>query len=73
MKVCLLIVDIKTGIYQQGMLDEPVKEGFEIQNALKHFGASYGEINWIFSQNSPFQVKYGEITGTSKVVYIMTI
>lgn len=71
MKVHVIIIDKKTGVYQQGMIDEPVVKGKEIENALKHFGASYGEINWIFDQNN--QIKYGEIIGTTKIVSIITI
>ena len=71
MKVHVVIIDKKAGVYQQGMVDEPVVKGKEIENALKHFGAFYGEINWIFDQNN--QIKYGEIIGTTKIVSIITI
>ena len=38
MKVYTTIVDTNSGQYQFGMIDEPVKAGQEVPNALAHFG-----------------------------------
>ena len=66
MKVFIQIIDIRTAIYQTGMIEEPVVKGKEVVNALAHFGVRYGDINW---KNNNF----GEIEGTSKVVSVVTI
>lgn len=63
-KIYVLIVDKKSGIYQSGMIEEPVSEGTEIANALQHFGISYGSVTWKTSN-------YGEVEGTFKVVSII--
>ena len=72
----MLIADIKTGIYQQGMLDEPVKKGFEIENALKHFGIIYGEIEWynkMIDGDLNIHLLSGNVVGTTKVVSVIAI
>lgn len=68
-KVYVQIIDTKTAIYQFGMIEEPVVKGKEIDNALAHFGVSYGSVNWLYKD----KVKYGEIEGTSKIVTVVTI
>lgn len=78
MKIFVQIIDTKTGIYQTRMIDESVKEGNEIANAIKHFGPSYGEITWnddFINQevvNNP-RILTGYIEGTSKIVNIVVI
>lgn len=64
MKVYLQIVDSNTGIYQCGMIEEPVIKNQEIANALGHFGIQIGSLSWIFKNE-----KYGiaEVDGTSKI------
>lgn len=74
MKVFVQIVDTKTGIYQSGMIDEPVKPGFEIANAIGHFGVNYNSVDWIFTQDKQHPIiKYGEIRETSKVINVIMI
>lgn len=68
MKIYIQIVDKRTGVYQTGMIDEPVIEGKEVENALSHFGVTYGHIKWNHNSES---FKYGEIEGTTKVVSII--
>lgn len=68
MKVNIQVVDKKTGICQFGSIDEQVKEGLEIENALKHFGLSYGYIEWEFNNDT---FKIGKVQGTTKVVSII--
>lgn len=66
MKVYIQIVDTLTGIYQSGMIDEPVVSGKEIDNALGHFGISYGTVNWV-------NPNYGKVENTTKIVSVITI
>ena len=77
-KIYVLIVDTLTGISQTGMIEEPVKENLEIDNALKHFGVIYGEVIW----NNDFinkdvanhpRLLTGCVEGTSKVVNIVCV
>lgn len=72
MKVYLQIVDAKTGIYQTGMIDEPVRKGYEIKNAIEHFGSS--EIEWQpDSKIGDITIKSGRIKDTSKVVAVICL
>lgn len=69
MKVYIQVIDTKTGVYQTGMIDEPVIEGSEIANTLKHFGVIYGEVNWEQSQYvSNYKTIQGNIEGTTKII-----
>jgi hypothetical protein len=74
MKIYIQIVDTNTGIYQTGMIEEPVMHGKEIENALMHFGVSYAHIKW-HSKNQLLNIgnNFGEVEGTSKVVSIVTL
>lgn len=78
MKVYVQIVDSRTGIHQSGLIDEPAKEGFEIANALEHFGVKHLSVEWnsnfINSDiiNSP-RLMVGSVTGTSKIVSVIAI
>lgn len=73
MKVFVQIIDTKTGIYQTGMIEEPVKSGLEIDNALKHFGVINGEVSWFYNKEGDFNIKNGEISGTTKIVSVVTL
>lgn len=68
MRVYLQVIDKITGIYQTGMINEPVVKGKEVENALKHFGVSYGTIEW---EHQSETFKYGKIEGTSKIISIV--
>lgn len=68
MRVYIQIVDKTTGIYQTGMIDEPVIKGKEIENALLHFGVTYGHVLWHDTSDSH---KFGEIENTNKVVCVI--
>ena len=74
MKVYIQVIDTNTGVYQTGMIDEPVLLGSEVKNALLHFGVNYGHIKW-HSQNklSNISDSFGEVENTSKVVTVVTI
>ena len=77
-KVYVLIVDTLTGISQTGMIEEPVKENLEIENAIKHFGVIYGEVTWnsIFINssiaNNP-RLLTGYVEGGNKVVNVVVL
>lgn len=71
MKVNVQIVDIKNGCTQYGQIDEPVQKGFEIANALAHFGVNINTIEWHYEHSNAFIAKCGEIKGTSKVVSVI--
>jgi hypothetical protein len=70
MKVFLQIVDIRSGISQHGMIEEPIIKGMEVKNALKHFGILEQEIKWDFETNN---AKLGRVPDTTKVVSVITI
>lgn len=68
MKVYITIVDTNSGQYQFGMIDEPVKAGQEISNALAHFGIRYGDVDWESKSRN-----FGKVDGTTKVVSVICI
>ena len=68
-QVFIQIIDMINGISQYGKIEEPIVKGKEIDNALAHFGVSYGNVNWLYKD----KVWYGEIEGTSKIVTVVTI
>lgn len=68
-KVFIQIIDMISDISQYGKIEEPIVKGKEIDNALAHFGVSYGNVNWLYKD----KVWYGEIEGTSKIVTVVTI
>lgn len=70
MKVYVQIVDLHSGIYQCGMIDEPIQKGFEVANAIAHFGLNSNGVDWDV-EKSPLH-KFGRVTGTSKVVSVIT-
>ena len=70
MKVYVQVVDTLSGLSQNGMIEEEIQKGSEIQNALKHFGIIYGEVSWIFNKKN---IYVGEIDDTFKIVNIITI
>lgn len=73
MKVFVQIIDTKLGISQHGMIEEPIQKGFEIANALGHFGVNINDVDWIFEHSNSIGAKIGEVRGTTKVVSIVAI
>ena len=67
MKVYIQIVDSQSGIYQTGMIDEPVSKGHEVSNALAHFGIRYGDVEWNSDRH------YGTVNGTTKMVSVICV
>ena len=77
-KVYVQIVNTLTGISQNGMIEEPVKENLEVENALKHFGVIYGEVTWnsnftnVNIANNP-RLLSGYVEGTGKIVNVVVL
>ena len=70
MKVFVGIVDRQTGISQYGMIDESIQKGFEIANALGHFGVNINTVKWQYNQEAE---KVGIVEDTNKIINIVTI
>lgn len=73
MKVFVQVIDTRTGISQNGMIEESTEKGFEIANALGHFGVGINTITWLFEHSNSYISKCGEISGTTKIVNIIGI
>ena len=77
-KVYVQVVDTLTGISQNGMIEEPVKENLEVENAIKHFGIIYGEVTWnsnlIYNNkaNSPILLS-GYVGGADKIINVVVL
>ena len=67
-KVAVMIVDTRTGVSQFGVIEEPVKEGFEVENALKHFGVDRGHV---VLESQDKHISSGYVEETSKVVSVV--
>ena len=76
-KIYVQVIDNFTGIYQTGMIQEPVSKGKEIENAVAHFGVSYGLVVWDikrdidFNQDNVYGMMTGRVDGTTKVVSVV--
>ena len=68
MKVFVQIVDVNTDTYQCGGIEEPVKKGQEVNNALSHFGIRMGDVEWQYKANDRM---IGTVNGTTKVVSVI--
>ena len=73
MKVYVQIVDTRSGISQSGMIEESIEKGFEIANALGHFGVDINTVNWLFKHSNAYMARYGEVENTTKVVSVIVI
>lgn len=72
-KVYVMVVDALTGISQNGMIEEPVKEGLEISNALAHFGVNYGLVDWSKTYVDNVKMMSGIVSDTKKAVTVIAI
>ena len=70
-KVAVMIVDTRTGVSQFGVVEEPVEEGYEVDNALKHFGVDRGHV--IFESENNGKISTGYVEETSKVVSVVVV
>lgn len=76
MKVFVQIVDTCSGISQHGMIDEPIQEGFEVANAIGHFGVDINTVEWnnnFTYKNLNTRFMSGTIMKTSKVLNVIII
>ena len=74
MKVYVQVINITNGIYQQGMIDEPVKKGLEVANALGHFGIDINTIEWTSTDaTESYESKFGAIKETTKIVTVTSL
>ena len=74
MKVFVEVINITNGIYQQGMIDEPVKKGLEVANALGHFGIDINTIEWTSTDaTEDYESKFGAIKETTKIVTVTSL
>ena len=72
--VYIQVIDTSNGISQSGKIEEPVKDGSEIKNALMHFGVEYGHVKWLFNYaGSYYNLMTGEVEGTTKVVHVTVL
>ena len=74
MKVFVEVIDTHSGISQYGMIEESVQKGFEVANALEHFGVNINTVEWIYeySKNN-FRTKIGEVRDTTKIVNVTVL
>lgn len=70
-KVAVMIVDTKTGVSQFGVIEEPIEDGYEVDNALRHFGVDRGHV--IFESDKSGKVSTGYVEETTKVVSVVVV
>lgn len=74
MKVYIQVINVKDGVYQQGMIDEPIKKGLEIANALRHFGIDANTVEWTSTDaTEDYESKFGAIRETTKIVTVTSL
>ena len=74
MKVFVQVINITNGIYQEGMIDEPIKKGLEIANALGHFGIDVNTVEWTSTDaTEDYESKFGAIKETTKIVTVTSL
>jgi hypothetical protein len=73
-KIYVQIIDYVNGASQYCKIEEPVSEEFVIDNALQRFGLIKSHVNWLTEHSTnQYDVKVGEIPGTSKVVTVFIL
>ena len=74
MKVFVQVINIKDGVYQQGMIDEPIKKGLEVANALGHFGIDINTVEWTSTDaTEDYESKFGAVKDTTKIVTVTSL
>ena len=74
MKIFVQVINVKDGVYQQGMIDEPIKKGLEVANALGHFGVDVNTVEWTSTDATEnYESKFGAIKDTTKVVTVTSL
>ena len=74
MKVFVQVINVTNGIYQQGMIDEPIKKGLEVANALGHFGIDINTVEWTSTDATEnYESKFGAVIDTTKIVTVTSL
>ena len=74
MKIFVQVINVKDGVYQQGMIDEPIKKGLEVANALGHFGIDVITVEWTSTDaTEDYESKFGAIIETTKIVTVTSL
>ena len=74
MKIFVQVINVTDGVYQQGMIDEPVKKGLEVANALGHFGVGINAVEWTSTDaTEDYESKFGIIKDTTKIVTVTSL
>lgn len=74
MKIFVQVINVKDGIYQQGMIDEPIKKGLEVANALGHFGIDINTVDWTSTDATEnYESKFGAVKDTTKIVTVTSL
>ena len=74
MKIFVQVINVKDGIYQQGMIDEPIKKGLEVANALGHFGIDINTVEWTSTDaTEDYESKFGAVKDTTKIVTVTSL
>lgn len=74
MKIFVQVINVKDGIYQQGMIDEPIKKGLEVANALGHFGIDVNTVEWTSTDATEnYESKFGAVIDTTKIVTVTSL
>ena len=56
------------------MIDEPIKKGLEVANALGHFGIDINTVDWTSTDATEnYESKFGAIKETTKVVTVTSL
>ena len=74
MKIFVQVINVTNGIYQQGMIDEPIKKGLEVANALGHFGIDVNTVEWTSTDaTEDYESKFGAVIDTTKIVTVTSL
>lgn len=74
MKIFVQVINVKDGVYQQGMIDEPIKKGLEVANALGHFGIDINTVEWTSTDATEnYESKFGAVKDTTKIVTVTSL
>ena len=74
MKVFVQVINVTNGIYQQGMINEPIKKGLEVANALGHFGIDVNTVEWTSTDaTEDHESKFGAVIDTTKIVTVTSL
>ena len=56
------------------MIDEPIKKGLEVANALGHFGIDINTVEWTSTDaTEDYESKFGAVIDTTKIVTVTSL